>query len=520
MIGKRKHQRELFDVGNVYPLELAPNSFHGQLAKAARGLFSDEQFAGLYHERLGRPSVPPSLLALLTLLQHESGVSDHEAVDRSGYDLRWAAVLGVAAGEPLCAKSTLQEFRAQCILHQQVRLFLATSVKEAKRAGLLKGQALKIALDTRPIEGRGAVLDTYNLLAAGIRHVAGVLARAAKQELDAWLTANGLIRFTHSSIKGSVALDWSDRGAKERFLSEIVADGRRVLALAAGTEAAGSEAALLLERLLLQDIERVDPAGDGPQDRMKQGTTADRMPSISDPEQRHGHKSASKRFNGHKASVACDTQSQIIVGVDVIPGNASDATDALALAEQAETITEASVVQVIGDCAYGGGETRQEFANAGRDLVVRVPKAARGDGLYPKSEFTIDIANNRVSCPGGNTTDKHYLDGNRNRVFTFGAACASCPLKDACTRSPAGRTVRVHPQEQLLAAARERQRTAEGKVALRSRVVIEHRLARLAQLGIGQARYIGRAKVRFQLTVAAAIANLRRSWNWEANCAC
>ena len=84
MMGKRSTQRDLFDVGNVYPLELDVRSFHAQLAQAAPRLFSDEAFAACYHARLGRPSVPPSQLALLTVLQHEAGVSDAEAVERHG----------------------------------------------------------------------------------------------------------------------------------------------------------------------------------------------------------------------------------------------------------------------------------------------------------------------------------------------------------------------------------------------------------------------------------------------------
>jgi membrane associated rhomboid family serine protease len=38
--------------------------------------------------------------------------------------------------------------------------------------------------------------------------------------------------------------------------------------------------------------------------------------------------------------------------------------------------------------------------------------------------------------------------------------------------------------------------------------VVEHRIARLVQLGIRQARYIGRTKTLFQLLMAAAVANL------------
>ena len=40
------------------------------------------------------------------------------------------------------------------------------------------------------------------------------------------------------------------------------------------------------------------------------------------------------------------------------------------------------------------------------------------------------------------------------------------------------------------------------------RAVVEHRLARLVQLGIRQARYFGRVKTKFQLYLAATVANL------------
>ena len=73
----------------------------------------------------------------------------------------------------------------------------------------------------------------------------------------------------------------------------------------------------------------------------------------------------------------------------------------------------------------------------------------------------------------------------------------------------------MHPQEGLLQAARAAQQTAAGREQLRERVVVEHRLARLGQLGVGQARYRGRHKSRFQLLVLATIANLRWTWNWE-----
>src|SRR5438093_7748713 len=209
MLGKRQAQRALFDVGNVLPVALDPASFHGQLAGAAERLFRDEDFAAFYAERLGRSSTPPSLLALMTLLQHECGCSDAEAVARTAFDLRWAAVLRRAAGTPLCVKSTFQLFRAHLILHDGVRQVFEPSIAEARRAGLLKGGALRVALDTQPILGRGAVEDTYNLLATGIQLLVRALAAGAAQAPECWAPAHDLGRYFSPSVKGSADLDWS-----------------------------------------------------------------------------------------------------------------------------------------------------------------------------------------------------------------------------------------------------------------------------------------------------------------------
>ena len=70
----------------------------------------------------------------------------------------------------------------------------------------------------------------------------------------------------------------------------------------------------LLGQLLLQDIER--KSGDGDDGvSLKDGVSKDRMMSVHDPEMRHGHKSSSKRFDGHKAAIVVDTDSQLITAV-------------------------------------------------------------------------------------------------------------------------------------------------------------------------------------------------------------
>jgi hypothetical protein len=524
MMGKRSEQRDLFDVGNVYPLELDPRSFHAQLAHAAPRLFRDEAFAACYHARLGRPSVPPSQLALLTLLQHEADASDAEAVERSGYDLRWAAVLGRAAGTPLCAKSTFQEFRAHLILHDEVRLVFETSIQEARRAGLLKGGALRTAVDTKPILGRGAVQDTYNLLGTGIQLLARALAEATGEAPTAWLMAQGLARYAAPSVKGSGEIDWSDAGQRQQFLGEIVGDARRLLGIAGATLTTLEEepaqrvrqATELLARLLLQDVEEKPDANGTPTAKIKDGTTPGRSPSATDAEARHGRKSASKKFVGYKSEILVNVESQLILATEVLGGDEGDATGVLEVVKQGERNTGQRIEETQGDCAYGSGETRQAFAEAGRTLTARVPAEGNNRGFYPKSRFELNVLNETVTCPAGETTSEYREEKDGGKVFTFGEVCAGCPLRDECTTAAGGRTVRMHPQEELLQAARAQQATPAGRAALRERVVAEHRLARMGQLGAGQARYLGRRKTKFQIAILATIANLRWTWNWAA----
>jgi hypothetical protein len=516
MIGKRTPQVPLFEVGNVFDLKLAAASFHAQLAHAAPRLFADQDFADFYNDKLGRPSVPPSLLALTLLLQHEAGVSDEEAIERTAYDLRWAAVLRKEAGQPLCAKSTLQLFRAHLILHPEVQSIFVCSIKEAKRAGLLKGSALKIAVDTKPIRGRGAVQDTFNLLATGIRQLGRAIARTHHNKLDDFLDAHDLHRYTHASLKGSADIDWSDEAAKETLLTQVVADAKRLLALAPVCDPEVGKAAQLLQQLLLQDVEVSTTPEGSEKAKIKEGTVKGRIPSATDPDIRHGRKSASKRFNGHKGSIAVDEDTQIIVGLAVLCGDAGDATDVLALVEQVESNTELAVLETTGDCAYGGGPTREAFAEAQRDLLAKVPQEASRNGLFAKSAFDIDLQNERVTCPGGQVATSFSTTPEGAKTFLFGSVCAGCPLRALCTTSKTGRSVSVHPQEAMLQSARAHQRTPEGRARLRERVVVEHRLARLSQLGISQARYVGREKTRLQLSIACALANFRWVWNWEA----
>ena len=66
----------------------------------------------------------------------------------------------------------------------------------------------------------------------------------------------------------------------------------------------------------------------------------------------------------------------------------------------------------------------------------------------------------------------------------------------------------IHPQEALLQEARAFQQSEAFTPYRKLRQAAEHRLARLMQFGVRQARYFGRTKTLFQLLMAATVANL------------
>ena len=128
-----------------------------------------------------------------------------------------------------------------------------------------------------------------------------------------------------ASTEKKASIDWSDKRARQALLAGIVADADRLLELSRraqgelGEDSAERQqivAAELLGRLLLQDSEPTDDA-----------VSRDRMMSLHDTKHtklRHGRKSNSRRFDGHKAAVVVDTDSQLITTVDVLPGNPAD----------------------------------------------------------------------------------------------------------------------------------------------------------------------------------------------------
>jgi hypothetical protein len=117
-LGRQLRRPELPTVGARWcEAALPERSVYRFLARERTRLFPPELFADLF-QATGRRSVPPSILAVVMVLQRLEGLSDREAADRFAFDVRWRYAAGVAdavAGEETAsfAHTVLVDLRAR-----------------------------------------------------------------------------------------------------------------------------------------------------------------------------------------------------------------------------------------------------------------------------------------------------------------------------------------------------------------------------------------------------------------------
>lgn len=482
--------------------------FYGRMASEGYELFSDLDFAGAYCLDNGRPSVPPSILVIARLLQHYVGVSDSEVIERACYDLRWkvALDLDLVSTEPPFAKSTFQAFRARLTLFEKEAFVFEKSVRAAKEAGLLP-KRLRVALDSSPVRGRGAIKDTINLLSDAIVAVLRGIAGKRVRKVEDIAHEVGLDRHVNEpSIKGTERVDWTDGEAVNEFLGGLVADGERAVAAATEADCATDEVALL-KKIIEQDVE---PSTDGGSPKIRQGVAKDRTVSVTDPEMRHGRKSSGKGYNGHKAHVAVETGKGIITAVDMASPGQADGSRVQPLLEQTVNTTDTPVDLALGDTAYSSKTAVAQAEAVHVELVTKMPSPPKGH-LGPDA-FSVSADGKTAQCPAGHTSKFVHKNNDGHEPLWPEAQCSVCPLKSRCTTGKS-RTLRVPSNFHDRRTREAYARSEEGRRLLRERVAVEHAIGRLKHLGAGMSRYFGQMKTKAQWMWSAAVANLSLIWN-------
>ena len=253
-------------------------------------------------QRMGRPSIPPSQLAKVLLLQYRTGASDEQAMECVAWDLRWKIALGLAVDHQGWHPTSLTKFRARLLLHGSERVALERTLELARGAGDARraGRAdHRLDADARRGRhaGHGPAGPSRRQEAArrgrrGRRRGGGA---AGSRRWSSTTRARTTSRTAAGARRPSASgcSPGSPQDAERALQAVEQADGLL-------DDEAVDDAHRLLRELIGQDFD-IDDDG---VPRLHRGTRADRIISTVDPEMRHGRKSQHQRFDGYKLSAA------------------------------------------------------------------------------------------------------------------------------------------------------------------------------------------------------------------------
>ena len=565
MQGRTQMDRELLDAEAMAGHLVPPDSVFAFLAEHRTELFPDSFTADLFPSRTGRPSLPAGLVGAVLVLKELHDLSDPQTADALKYDIRWKVACGRSLTQMSFDPSTLVYWRRRIAASERPDRVFDAVAEVIAQTGILAGRR-KRCVDSTVFDDAVATQDTVTQLVAAMRKVARVVPGAAEVtgracKLDYSRPGKPPIDWDDPQAKQDLVSDLVNDALA--VLAELTGPG------APERDQAAADALGLLALVAGQDVEPAE-GSDGTDGRWRiaRKVAPDRMISTVDPQARHTRKSKSKRRDGFRGHVAAEPETGLITDCEMTmaagPGSA-DAENGVKMAardrfggtpDRAEPDAEARtreiagpqdaraggeagtspagadgpagpragagaqveeaedsaaepgpVLEVYGDSAYGSGDARAAYRDAGHDTVIKPgPLRPAVPGGFTLDDFTVSEDDGTVTCPAGHTRAM-----SASRAVTFGPVCADCPLRQRCTTAKDGRSMTIHPHDGLLRAARAQARTDEFKKAYPTRSSIERTIAWTAtQNGRRiRLRYLGTAKNDAWLHARCAALNLR-----------
>jgi IS5 family transposase len=490
--GRSESNPKLLDAAALCRQLVPEGSVEAFLADHRHDLFPDQLFEDLFPSDRGRPSIPADVVASVMVLQALEGLSDRDAARALRDRISWKVACGLALDDEGFDYSVLTYWRTRLRKSERPeRIFDAVrSVIDA--TGVLKGKTRR-ALDSTLLDDAVATQDTVTQLIAAIRRVRRVVPGA----MDVSVCAHDY------ESQGKPLIAWDDPVAKAALVDALVNDALALLgAFEDEREEAEATSALgLLALVAGQDVEQ----GDDGTWMIARKVAPDRVISTVDPEARHMHKSRSEYRDGYKAHIAIEPETGLVTAAALTPANAPDGSTGVVL-----VAGEEPGLQILGDGAYGSGETLHALGNAKHQRAIKPWHLGLAvPGGFTRDDFIVDWEARTATCPAGQSV---RITAKRSAVF--GVRCQECPLRERCTTSKKGRTLHIHRHDDELVESRRAWR--EGDFAedyRRWRPMVERAIAWMVADNHRRVRYRGVERNQLGLSHRIAAINLRRLVN-------
>jgi IS5 family transposase len=490
MCSQRHAPDEQLDAASWCRHLIPQGSVYAFLADHRQQLFPPELFADVARQGGGHASVPAEVIATVMVLQALEGLSDREAVSALRRDIAWKVACGLRLDDEGFHPTVLVYWRNRLRASERPRRIFDAAGQVVEQTGVLTGRGRRV-LDSTILADAVATQDTVTQLLAAIRRVRRLVPHARQVKLSA-----------HDYDRpGKPDCAWDDPQATQALVSGLVNDALALLEAVADLElgAEQAEAVALLALVAGQDVEPGQRPGSW---RIARKVAVDRVISTVDPQARHTRKTNAQRRDGYKAHVAAEPESGLVTACALTAANLPDGPTGLEL-----LAGEEPGLEVLGDSGYGSGQTRAALRAAGHTQTIKpIPLASAVPGGFTVHDFRVDRHAGTVRCPAG-----AMAPITSSGQVSFARHCQGCPLRRRCTTAKRGRTIRLHPHEDELRAARRRAVTRSFQESYRRwRPMVERSIAWLVADGCRRVPYRGIERNQVWLSVRIAALNLRR----------
>jgi uncharacterized protein (UPF0179 family) len=258
-------------------------------------------------------------------------------------------------------------------------------------------------------------------------------------------------------------------------------------------------------------LEGVEAGTDSCRRYVKQNS---RYMSTTDPDAAIVNRGGPKlRYQVHRV---VDGRSEIITATETTPGDVNEAHRLISLLESHHANTGIMAETVVGDSKYG---TIDNFL-ACHDLGVEAHIPDLGEfsvkrqeklKIFSEDRFEYDSQSDTYRCPAGNQLKPKSLHFRRqSRDYAASKKiCASCSLREQCTKNKSGRTIKRHLRQEALDWMREASRSSKARRDIKTRQhLMERSYARGTWYGFDRARWRRLWRVEIQEYLTAAIQNM------------
>jgi len=115
MLRPRDSQGSFLDTEYICDALIPEGSFYRKFRAVVWPIVTDEMFADIYCMDNGRPPIPPTLLAMATIIQFHRNLSDREMERACMYDIEVKYALGLKLDERPFDHSSLGDFRKRLL---------------------------------------------------------------------------------------------------------------------------------------------------------------------------------------------------------------------------------------------------------------------------------------------------------------------------------------------------------------------------------------------------------------------